>query len=139
MLYERTMAKSQLPVGIVRLNVCGICGQLLHPLFVSYFLSIFWIFQTFWIFYHKSSDLSMVNPHYFIKSVKSQDLWCNPQIQRGFLLCNPWISWISWQSSDLVEDLSKSSNGSEDFIYFVWILVCHSIEDAFYTTSPLTD
>ena len=43
------------------------------------------------------------------------------------------------QSSDLAEDLSKSSNRSEEFIYFVWILVWQSIEDAFYTTSPLTD
>ena len=43
------------------------------------------------------------------------------------------------QSSDLAEDLSKSSNGSEEFIYFVWVLICQSIEDAFYTTSPLTD
>ena len=43
------------------------------------------------------------------------------------------------QSSDLIEDLYKSSSRSEDFIYFVWILVCQSIEDAFYTTSLLTD
>ena len=43
------------------------------------------------------------------------------------------------QSSDLAEDLSKSSSRSEEFIYFVWILICQSIEDAFYTSSPLTD
>ena len=46
---------------------------------------------------------------------------------------------FSEQSSDLAEDLSKSSSRSEEFIYFVWILVWQSIEDALYTTSPLTD
>ena len=48
--------------------------------FILYFslLSIFWIFQTFWIFYHKSSDLSMVNPHF---SLNPQ----NPQIYGAIL------------------------------------------------------
>ena len=61
-----------------------------------------------------------------------------PQILWGFLLCNPQISW---QSSDLTVDLSKSSSRSGDyFIYFVWVSVWQwIIEVAFYTISPLTD
>ena len=43
------------------------------------------------------------------------------------------------QSSDLAVDLSKSSGRSEEFIYFVWMLVWQWIEVAFYTISPLTD
>ena len=73
------------------------------------------------IFYLKSSDLSMVNPHI------SLNPW-NPQFHGPILrfskdfYCE--IHGFHWQSSDLAVDLSKSSSRSEgSFILFVWGLV----------------
>ena len=62
----------------------------------------------------------MVNPHF---SLNPQ----NPGIYGAILrfsedfYCE--IHRFHWQSSDLAEDLSKSSSGSEEFILFVWVLV----------------
>ena len=62
----------------------------------------------------------MVNPHI---SLNPQ----NPPIHGAILrfsedfYCE--IHRFHWQSSDLAVDLSKSSSGSEEFIYYVWMLV----------------
>ena len=113
--------------------VCGICGQLFHPLFLS--LLILWIFQTFRSFLLKSSDLSMVNPHI------SLNPW-NPPIHGAILrfskdfYCE--IHGFHWQSSDLAGGFIsvKSSGRSEEFIYFVWVSVWH-LDRLPFTQSPL--
>ena len=95
-----------MPVGIARLNVCVcICGQLLHPLLFFSLLSIFWIFQTFWIFYCKSSDLFMINPHF---SLNPRNSWISSAILRFHEDFHSEIHGFHEQSSDLREDFTKS-------------------------------
>ena len=111
-------------MGIVRLNVCGICGQLFHPLLFCFcFLFRYSGYSRHsGNSYLKSSDLSMVNPHI---SLNLQ----NPPIHGAILrfsedfYCE--IHGFHWQSSDLAGGfiLVKSSGGSEEFIYFVWVSV----------------
>ena len=103
---------------VIWMCVCSVVSCLIF--YSSVHLLIFW---TFWIFYLKSSDLSMVNPHISLNPQNppihgaihrfSEDFYCE-------------IHGFCGQSSDLVEDLSKSSGGSEGlFIYFVWVSVWH--------------
>ena len=108
---------------------------ILYYLFLSH-LSIFWIFQIFKTFFLKSSDLSMVNPHI------SLNPW-NPLIHGAILrfskdfYCE--IHGFCWQSSDLARGFIsvKSSGGSEEFIYFVWVSVW-CLDRLPFTQSPLT-
>ena len=103
--------------------VCN-CGQLSHFLFFCSSFNIL-VFQTFWIFLLKSSDLSMVNPHI---SLNPQ----NPQIHGAILrfsedfYCE--IHRFHWQSSDLAQRIYfiKSSSRSEEFISFCRKCQCDS-------------
>ena len=115
--------------------VCN-CGQLSHFLFFCSSFNIL-VFQTFWIFLLKSSDLSMVNPHI---SLNPQ----NPQIHGAILrfsedfYCE--IHRFHWQSSDLAQRIYfiKSSSRSEEFISFcLEVSVWQSIVRLPFTQSPL--
>ena len=123
-------------MGIAHLNVCVVFVVSYFILYYFVFLSslsIFWIFQTFWLFL--SSILRFIHG-------KSSFFHEIHKI-RGFMVQSLDLVRISTvqstdftgQSSDLVEDLSKSSSGSEEFIYFVWVSVWHL--DRLPFTQPL--
>ena len=107
-----------MPVGIARLNVF----VFVVSYFILYFslLSIFWIFQTFWIFYCKSSDLFMINPHF------SLNPW-NSRISSAILRYHEdfysEIHGFHEQSSDLTQRISLNPCQIWGFIHLLCLRV----------------
>ena len=120
-----------MPVGIARLNV--------FVFVVSYFIiyfslrSIFWIFQTFWIFYHKSSDLFMINPHFSLNLRNSRISSAILRFHEDF---HSEIHGFHEQSSDLTQWISLNPCQIWGFIHLLYLIESvWWLEVAIYTAS----